>query len=163
MDDSKKAYSAADTYLHSEYERPVQPGDKAKLAKSIGLQNERLAKSRQSDVIAAVRNSKYGRQTTCFNYLPDITWRDRAILARIFSFQSNQKDNKKQNREFRMSTNSLAEDLNIDRSHVKSGLRKLCKLGYVTKKSNGPRSPATYTVDELACGIAAFMNGWSGK
>lgn len=47
-----------------------------------------------------------------------------------------------------------------DRTEFQEDVSKLVKLGFVVKRSNGPRTPATYLVDEAACLKAAKEAGY---
>ena len=50
----------------------------------------------------------------------------------------------------------------MDRDNFKNIVRKLARLGFVVKKSNGARNPATYLVDEVVCMTEARRNGYPG-
>lgn len=78
----------------------------------------------------------------------------QVVLGRIFSFQC-------AGGEFRMSLKKAAELLGIgSRGNMQRALEKLLAEGYIVKKSNGLRTPASYLVDEFACMKAAKENGW---
>lgn len=61
-----------------------------------------------------------------------------------------------------MSLATAGKDLNIERDNLKNDLRQLVELGFLTKRSNGTRKPATYLVDEVVCVTEARRNGWDG-
>ena len=148
-------------------------GDAAKqlMAQADGIQNQKLKESAQKvartisaktrdEIISAARSDSYGRGTGFIKYLP-ITWRQRAVMGRVYSFQcTTNKDGTPG--EFRMSLATAGKDLNIDRDNLKSDLHQLVELGFLTKRSNGARKPATYLVDEVICVVEARRNGWDG-
>jgi hypothetical protein len=86
-------------------------------------------------------------------WLPNATWRDRMLLLRIYSCQVHGGC-------YRRSLAELGREVNVDRTHVKEGLVKLCRHGYLVKRANGAREPASYGVDVDACVVAARSNGW---
>ena len=49
-----------------------------------------------------------------------------------------------------------------NRAEMQKDLQRLISLGFVTKRSNGARKPATYLVDEVVCVTEARRNGWDG-
>ena len=148
-------------------------GDAAKqlMAQADGIQNQKLKASAQrvartvsaktrDELISVARNDAYGRDTRFIKYLP-ITWRQKAVMGRVYSFQcTTNKDGTPG--EFRMSLATAGKDLNITRDNLKKDLRQLVELGFLTKRSNGARKPATYLVDEVVCVTEARRNGWDG-
>lgn len=148
-------------------------GDAAKrlMSQADGFQNQRLRESAQTvaqavsaqtrdKLISIARNDPYGRDTRFIKYLP-ITWRQKAVMGRVYSFQcTTNKDGAPG--EFRMSLATAGKDLNITRDNLKNDLRQLVELGFLTKRSNGARKPATYFVDEVVCVTEARRNGWDG-
>ena len=137
-------------------------GDAAKqlMAQADGIQNQKLKASAQrvartvsaktrDELISVARSDAYGRDTRFIKYLP-ITWRQKAVMGRVYSFQcTTNKDGTPG--EFRMSLATAGKDLNITRDNLKNDLRQLVELGLLTKRSNGARKPATYLVDEVVC------------
>lgn len=148
-------------------------GDTAKqlMAKADGFQNQQLKASIQGvaqtvsakardELISIARSDAYGRDTRFIKYLP-ITWRQKAVMGRVYSFQcTTNKDGTPG--EFHMSLANAGKDLNITRDNLKNDLRQLVELGFLTKRSNGARKPATYLVDEVVCVTEARRNGWDG-
>ena len=145
-------------------------GDAAKqlMAQADGIQNQKLKASAQrvaqtisaktrDELISVARSDAYGRDTRFIKYLP-ITWRQKAVMGRVYSFQcTTNKDGTPG--EFRMSLATAGKDLNITRDNLKNDLRQLVELGFLTKRSNGARKPATYLVDEVVCVTEARRNG----
>ena len=60
----------------------------------------------------------------------------------------------------RMSIASGARELGIDRTNLKKDLGKLTEQGCMTKRSNGPRTPFSYSVNVLLCLTVAAANGY---
>lgn len=90
-----------------------------------------------------------------------LTRREQIVLGRIYSFQcTGSSDGKKHG--LRMSLSSIAKELDMsDRRDALRVLDSLVTKGFVVKKSNGPKRPFTYFVDEVACLKAAIKNGYS--
>ena len=74
-------------------------GDAAKqlMAQADGIQNQKLKASAQrvartvsaktrDELISVARSDAYGRDTRFIKYLP-ITWRQKAVMGRVYSFQ----------------------------------------------------------------------------
>lgn len=62
-----------------------------------------------------------------------------------------------------MSLSTGASELGMtNRAEMQKDLQRLISLGFVTKRSNGARKPATYLVDEVVCVTEARRNGWDG-
>lgn len=148
-------------------------GDAAKqlMAQADGIQNQKLkacaqrvaqtvsAKTRD-ETIAKARNAAFARIPIWAFFLP-VTRRQQIVLGRVYSFQcTTNKDGTPG--EFRMSLATAGKDLNIERDNLKNDLRQLVALGFLTKRSNGARKPATYLVDEVVCVTEARRNGWDG-
>ena len=98
-------------------------GDAAKqlMAQADGIQNQKLKASAQrvaqtisaktrDELISVARSDSYGRDTRFIKYLP-ITWRQKAVMGRVYSFQcTTNKDGTPG--EFRMSLATAGKDLN---------------------------------------------------
>jgi hypothetical protein len=111
-------------------------GDAAKqlMAQADGIQNQKLKASAQrvaqtvsaktrDELISVARSDAYGRDTRFIKYLP-ITWRQKAVMGRVYSFQcTTNKDGTPG--EFRMSLATAGKDLNITRDNLKNDLRQL--------------------------------------
>ncbi len=148
-------------------------GDAAKqlMAQADGIQNQKLKESAQKvartvsaktrdETVSAARNAAFAR-TPMWAFLLPVTRRQQIVLGRIYSFQcTTNKDGSPA--EYRMSLATGAKELNIDRDNLKNDLRQLVELGFLTKRSNGARKPATYLVDEIICVTEARRNGWDG-
>lgn len=148
-------------------------GDAAKqlMAQADGIQNPRLKESAKrvaltvsaktrDETITKARNAAFARIPIWAFFLP-VTRRQQIVLGRIYSFQcTTNKDGSPG--EFRMSLATAGKDLNITRDNLKNDLRQLVELGFLTKRSNGARKPATYLVDEVVCVTEARRNGWDG-
>lgn len=148
-------------------------GDAAKqlMAQADGIQNPRLKESAKrvaltvsaktrDETITKARNAAFARIPIWAFFLP-VTRRQQIVLGRIYSFQcTTNKDGAPG--EFRMSLATAGKDLNITRDNLKNDLRQLVELGFLTKRSNGARKPATYFVDEVVCVTEARRNGWDG-
>lgn len=105
------------------------------------------------------REAPFARVALWMLYLP-ISRRQQLTLGRIYSFQCTKgKDGSPGG--YRMSLANGARELRMyDRTELQDDLNKLVSLGFVRKKSNGPRTPATYLVDEAACMKAAKEAGY---
>ncbi len=108
--------------------------------------------------IEAASKTPFGRMQD-WMYCLDVTWRQRAVLARVYSFQ-NTKDKDGNPHEFRMSLATAAEALHIDRGELSRDLSCLTEKGYVLKRSNGRGKPFSYAVDVTACLNAAVKAGY---
>ena len=105
------------------------------------------------------RQAHFSRVALWMYWLP-ISRRQREVLGRIYSFQCTTNKDGSQG-EFRMSLASGAKELRMyDRAEFKEDVNRLVKLGFVVKRSNGPRTPATYLVDEVACMRVAKETGY---
>lgn len=105
------------------------------------------------------RQAHFSRVSLWMYWLP-ISRRQREVLGRIYSFQCTTNKDGSQG-EFRMSLASGAKELRMyDRTEFKEDVSKLVQLGFVVKRSNGPRTPSTYLVDEVACMKAAKEAGY---
>lgn len=148
-------------------------GDAAKqlMAQADGIQNPRLKESAKrvaltvsaktrDEMITKARNAAFARIPIWAFFLP-VTRRQQIVLGRIYSFQCTTNEDGTPG-EFRMSLATAGKDLNITRDNLKKDLRQLVELGFVTKRSNGTRKPATYLVDEVVCVTEARRNGWDG-
>ena len=124
-------------------------GDAAKqlMAQADGIQNPRLKESAKR--VALTVSAKTRDET--------ITKARNAAFARIpiwaFFLPA----------EYRMSLSTGASELGMtNRAEMQKDLQRLISLGFVTKRSNGTRKPATYLVDEVVCVTEARRNGWDG-
>lgn len=105
------------------------------------------------------RNAPFARVALWMLYLP-ISRRQQLTLGRIYSFQCTQNKDGSQ-AEYRMSLANGAREMGMyDRTEFQEDVSKLMSLGFVVKRSNGPRTPATYLVDEAACLKAAKEAGY---
>jgi hypothetical protein len=105
------------------------------------------------------RNAPFARVALWMLYLP-ISRRQQLTLGRIYSFQCTQNKDGSQ-AEYRMSLANGARELKMaNRAELQKDLNRLLALGFIVKRSNGPRSPATYVVDEAACMKAAKEAGY---
>ena len=116
-------------------------GDAAKqlMAQADGIQNQKLKASAQrvartvsaktrDELISVARSDAYGRDTRFIKYLP-ITWRQKAVMGRVYSFQcTTNKDGTPG--EFRMSLATAGKDLNITRDNLKNDLRQLVRSAF---------------------------------
>lgn len=149
-------------------------GDAAKqlMAQAGGIQNQRLKESAQrvaltvsaktrDETIAKARNAAFARIPIWAFFLP-VTRRQQIVLGRIYSFQcTTNKDGSPA--EYRMSLSTGASELGMtNRAEMQKDLQRLISLGFITKRSNGARKPATYLVDEVVCVTEARHNGWDG-
>ena len=105
------------------------------------------------------RTAHYGLVPTWVCYMP-ITWRQRCLLGRIYSFQRSKDERDDGQLGFRMSLKTIAKELNYDRGDVIDDLNKLVEKEYLVKFSNGERRPKTYVVDEVRCMRVAIENGY---
>lgn len=123
-----------------------------KLKKAIEENERRLVEQ-------DARNAPFARVALWMLYLP-ISRRQQLTLGRIYSFQcTTNKDGSQA--EYRMSLANGARELKMtNRAELQKDLNRLLALGFIVKRSNGPRSPATYVVDEAACMKAAKEAGY---
>jgi hypothetical protein len=148
-------------------------GDAAKqlMTQAEGIKNPKLreitqrqaraisAKTRD-ETITAARSAAFARIPTWAFFLP-VSRRQLIEIGRVYSFQcTTNKDGTPG--EFRKSLATAARELNIDRDNLKNDLRQLIESGFMIKRSNGERKPATYLVDEVVCLTEARRNGWDG-
>lgn len=105
------------------------------------------------------RDAPFARVALWMLRLP-ISRRQMLTLGRIYSFQcTTNKDGSQA--EYRMSLANGAMEMGMyDRTEFQEDVGKLMSLGFVVKRSNGPRTPATYLVDEVACMKAAKEAGY---
>lgn len=157
-----------------EYEYGLLKSDAAKqlMAQADGIQNPRLKESAKrvaltvsaktrDETITKARNAAFARIPIWAFFLP-VTRRQQIVLGRIYSFQcTTNKDGSPA--EYRMSLSTGASELGMtNRAEMQKDLQRLISLGFVTKRSNGTRKPATYLVDEVVCVTEARRNGWDG-
>lgn len=130
------------------------------LEQAEALERQRLEEeaARAKRRVEAAIKTPFARMHDWMCYLP-ISWRQRAIVARVYSFQST-RDKDGNPHEFRMSLASGARELGIDRTNLKKDLGKLTEQGYLVKRSNGPRTPFSYSVNVLFCLTVAVANGY---
>lgn len=115
----------------------------------------------RDEMISAARNAPFARVPLWLMYLP-IGRLQQLIIGRIYSFQCTSNRDGSQ-AEYRMSLAKGASELRVyDRVEMLRELNALMKLGFITKRSNGPRTPATYLVDEVVCMTEARRNGYPG-
>lgn len=149
-------------------------GDAAKqlMTQAEGIENPKLreitqrqaraisAKTRD-ETITAARSAAFARIPIWAFFLP-ITRRQQIVLGRIYSFQcTTNKDGTPG--EYRMSLSTGAHELAMtNRGEMQKDLQRLISQGFVIKRSNGARKPATYLVDEVVCLTEARRNGWDG-
>lgn len=114
----------------------------------------------RNEMISAARKANFSRESDWMGWL-GLTYREQKVLGRIYSFQCTKNKDGSQ-AEFRMSLANGAAAINMDRDNFKNIVRKLARLGFVVKKSNGARNPATYLVDEVVCMTEARRNGYPG-
>lgn len=119
------------------------------------------AAKRRDELISTSRASPFCRVPLWSFYLP-ISRRQQLVLGRLFSFQCSTNKDGSQG-EFRMSLANGAGELGTDRANFQKDLNRLISLGFVVKRSNGARTPATYLVDEAVCVETAMANGWEPK
>lgn len=134
-------------------ENPAMKDRARQVARSVS------AKARD-EMISAARGAVFTREAIWMEWL-GLTHRERKVLGRIYSFQcTNNKDGSVG--EYRMSLANGANELRLDKANLQKILNKLVQLGFVIKRSNGPRTPATYLVDEVVCMTEARRNGYPG-
>lgn len=132
-------------------ESPVMKERAKRVARSVSAQA-------RDEMSAAARNAPFSRESDWMGWL-GLTYREQKVLGRIYSFQCTKNRDGSQ-AEFRMSLANGAAAINMDRDNFKNIVRKLTRLGFVIKKSNGARNPATYLVDEVVCMTEARRNGY---
>lgn len=98
-------------------------------------------------------NDTYGCQARFIMLMP-ITWQQKCILSRIWSFQRGGGEG------CYMSIKKLAEELGCEAKNLHHQIAKLTDAGYLLKFSNGRPRPATYMLDKIKCLEAAKANGW---
>lgn len=101
---------------------------------------------------AALESARYAVVAEWMHHL-GISHRQRIVLGRVYSFSKNGDP-------FRMSLARAGRELGIDRDNLKHDLARLVESGYLEKRSEGVRTPASYYVNEIACYDAALANGW---
>lgn len=152
-----------DTLVGDASARLMEAADKVadpRLAASARRTAQALAARERDEKISAARSTPFARVSVWMVYLP-ITRRQLMELGRIYSFQcSANKDGS--TGEYRMSLANGAAELKIDRTHFKNDLHDLVGRGFLIRRSNGERTPATYLVDEAVCIDEARRNGWDG-
>lgn len=134
-------------------ESPAMKERAKRVARSVSAQA-------RDEMISAARNANFSRESDWMGWL-GLTHREQKVLGRVYSFQCTKNKDGSQ-AEFRMSTGTAGKSMRIDRSNLCTILNKLAKLGFVIKRSNGPRTPATYLVDEVVCMTEARRNGYPG-
>lgn len=132
-----------------------------KLREAVKRVARTVATNERDELVSAARNAPFARVPLWAFYLP-ITRRQMLVLGRVFSFQcSTNKDGNPG--EYRMSLANGAKELHMaNRAEMQKVMQPLIELGFITKRSNGERRPATYTVDEVACMAEARRNGYQG-
>lgn len=134
-------------------ENPAMKERAKRVAQSVSAQA-------RDEMISAARKANFSRESDWMGWL-GLTYREQKVLGRIYSFQCTKNKDGSQ-AEFRMSLANGAAAINMDRDNFKNIVRKLARLGFVVKKSNGARNPATYLVDEVVCMTEARRNGYPG-
>ena len=135
-------------------------GMNPKLKASTEKLGKALAARERDETVQAARSAPFSRVPLWSFYLP-ITRRQMLVLGRVFSFQcSTNKD--RTPGEYRMSLANGGDELCIDRRNFKRDIDALTALGFIAKRSNGERRPATYLVDEVVCMSEARRNGYPG-
>lgn len=131
------------------------------LAAATGRIAHAINERERAELDAQARSAPFSRVPLWAFYLP-ITRRQMLVLGRVFSFQcSTNRDGTPG--EYRMSLSSGARELHMaNRAEMQKAMTPLIKLGYVKKRSNGERRPATYTVDAPFCITEARRNGYPG-
>lgn len=154
MNDMKSAIGEVSAQLMSQSKGTKLAAATERLAQAI---NER----ERVELDADARSAPFCRVALWACFLP-ITKRQMLVLGRVFSFQcSTNRDGT--TGEYRMSLSNGAKELGMyDRTELQEDLKKLVRLGYVKKRSNGERRPATYTVDTPFCITEARRNGYPG-
>lgn len=151
-----------------------QLAEKATTLKSQRMQEttahvaDRLSKKAHSKNVQDAMNDSYSRVARWILFLP-IPRRQQIIMGRIFSFMCTKGPDGKPG-EYRMSVGHGAKELNIGRSNLDTGrkdyrndLKGLVEQGYVIKRSNGARKPATYVLDLDFCLDKAREAGWKPR
>ena len=123
---------------------------------------ENLAQREREEMISAARAAHFCRVPFWAFFLKGVSKRQMLVLGRVYSFQCTaSKDGT--GGEFRMKLEDAAKELNFYDGHeLARDLRKLTKLGFLTKTSEGGPKTATYLVDEVACMTEARRNGYPG-
>ena len=99
-------------------------------------------------VLAKLGPSKaYIRKEPWFHELP-ITYRDRDVLGRIWSFQASSEGC---GGGCYISLSTFERDTGIDKSTVKKSLVKMVKLGILDKEERGEREPPIYRLNLVRC------------
>lgn len=156
MENLKNLVGDAAKSIAAQAEGIEHPGLRAQAEKTAKM----LSAKARDESIAAARNAPFCRVPLWAFWLP-ISRRQQLVLGRVYSFQcTTSKDGSPA--EYRMSLANGGEEMSIRRDHLHEDLRFLMKLGFVTKRSNGERRPATYLVDEVVCITEARRNGWEG-
>lgn len=129
---------------------------------------DRLSKKAHAKNVQDAMNDSYSRVARWILFLP-VPRRQQIIMGRIFSFMCTKGPDGKSG-EYRMSIGHGAKELNIGRSNLDTGrkdyrndLRDLVEQGYVRKRSNGARKPATYVLDLDFCLEKAREAGWKPR
>ena len=89
----------------------------------------------------------YIRKESWFNSLP-LTYRDRDVLGRIWSFQASSEDC---GGGCYISLSTFEKDTGIGKEHVKRSLVKMVGLGILEKESRGATEPPIYRVNLIRC------------
>lgn len=157
MDNMRGLIGDAAKSIAAQAEGIEHPGLKAQAKKTAKM----LSAKARDESIAAARNAPFCRVPLWAFWLP-ISRRQQLVLGRIYSFQcTTSRDGSPA--EYRVSLANTANDLRMyDRTEVQEDINRLLKLGFITKRSNGERRPATYLVDEVVCITEARRNGWEG-
>lgn len=135
-------------------ENPAMKERAKQVARSVSAQA-------RDEMVSAARKASFSRVPLWTMYLP-ISRLQQIIIGRIYSFQCTKNKDGSQ-AEYRMSLANGAKELRVyDRIEMLRELNGLLELGFITKRSNGPRTPATYLVDEVVCMTEARRNGYPG-
>lgn len=102
--------------------------------------------------------SDHGPLLKNWMFFLDLTYRDIAVLGRVYSFSARRGET---TGIYCMSHARAAKQMHLDPSAVRKALTKLTKLGYLAKCDAGGNKPATYRVDVEKCLGTAEGNGWS--
>lgn len=139
----------------------VEQSKDTKLAATTERIAQAINEREHEELVSAARSAPFSRVPLWAFYLP-ITRRQMLVLGRVFSFQcSTNKDGTPG--EYRMSLSSGAKELRMaNRAEMQKAMAPLIRLGFVKKRSNGERRPATYVVDEDVCMVEARRNGYPG-
>ena len=100
----------------------------------------------------AFADATFAKVAEWMHYL-GVSRRQVIVLAQVYSFSGDGK-------EFYMSLGRAGKLLRIDRDNIKHDLSLLVDKGFLIKRVNGPRKPASYLVNDVACYKAAVENGW---